>query len=71
MNNLMAPSYDNDSHVFPRRRNDGMADFKAFLNVSSGHGSGEMVCYFELKSKRSHRGSSALAFIARLMQEEN
>lgn len=42
MNNLMAPSYDNDSHVC---RNDGMADFKAFLNVSSGHGSGEMVCY--------------------------
>lgn len=45
MNNLTAPSYDNDSRVFARRRNDGVADFKASLNVSLGHGSGEMVCY--------------------------
>lgn len=45
MNNLMAPSYDNDSRVFARHRSDGAADFKAFLNVSLGRGSGEMVCY--------------------------
>ncbi len=53
MNNLMILNYDNDSDVFSPTGKDGMADFKAFLNVSLGHDNGNDLLFELTKSKRS------------------